>query len=200
MKVILTPDMAEELFRNEGQIKSQNGPYRPQFDPNTKSYKSVIKCWPLKQFKGKFIQEREVIPGMESEVDDIAFAKIEGNKISYKENKIRWRPCFDPIKKTMEPDIYMDNYSLLIYTPNFDNNTIFLTAPALDLLFHKLEEYRIVDSLDFQKRLENKTPWLEFFMKNLDDWFFKYTGICTYVFFDSTSVVKVGKWTNPVLW
>ena len=66
--------MADELLYNEDYIKSQIGAYRPHFNPVTKTYDPVIKCWPLEDFNGQFNQEREVIPGMENEVYDIALA------------------------------------------------------------------------------------------------------------------------------
>lgn len=44
--------MADELLYNEDQIKSQIGVYRPHFNPVTKTYDPVIKCWPIEDFKG----------------------------------------------------------------------------------------------------------------------------------------------------
>ena len=76
MKILLTNSMADELLNNEDQIKNQLGAYRPHYDPITKSYLPVIKCWPLEDFKGDFNQERWVIPGMENEIADIALAIV----------------------------------------------------------------------------------------------------------------------------
>ena len=136
--------MADELLYNEDQIKNQIGAYRPHFNPVTKTYDPVIKCWPLEDFKGQFNQEREVIPGMENEVYDIALATIQDNIIEYKETPVTWN------KGTL------DNYNILIYTPKLDNN--------------------------------------------IDNWFSKYRGICTYIYLVGNSVTKSGKWDNKKYW
>ena len=136
MKVLLTPAMAKELFDNEEMIKAQEGPYRPQYNVALKQFVPVIKCWPLEPFKGNFIQEREVTPGMENEVDDICFAKIEDDKIKYKvidtPTNIKWG------------EGTLDQYNMLIYTPNFNEKTILFSEPTPQALFEKLKEYKIV--------------------------------------------------------
>lgn len=104
--------MADELLYNEDQIKSQIGAYRPHFNPVTKTYDPVIKCWPLEDFNGQFNQEREVIPGMENEVYDIALATIQDDTIEYKETPVTWN------KGTL------DNYNILIYTPKSFNTPL----------------------------------------------------------------------------
>ena len=82
--------MADELLYNEDQIKNQIGAYRPHFNPVTKTYDPVIKCWPLEDFKGQFNQEREVIPGMENEVYDISLETIQDDTIEYKQTSVIW--------------------------------------------------------------------------------------------------------------
>lgn len=188
MKVLLTNAMADELLNNEEQIKSQIGAYRPHYDPFTKSYLPVIKCWPLEDFKGGCNQEREVIPGMETEVDDIALAIIDGNDISYKigENK------FNRDR--------LDNFSILIYTPKFDNETILLTANTLSQLFDKLKEYQIVSDKDLEVRNTGKMAWGAFFFNEIDNWFKKYQGICTYIYLGGNVIMKAGKFDNKKVW
>jgi len=192
MKILLTNAMADELLNNEDQIKSQIGAYRPHYDPVTKSYLPVIKCWPLEDFNGKFNQERDVIPGMETEVDDIALATIQDGVIKYKvidtPTKIKW------------DDGVLDEYSILIYTPNFDNYTIFLTAETLPELFNKLKEYRIVDERDLDERNRGKMAWGAFFSNKIDNWFKKYEGICTYIFLVGDSIRMSGKFGNKKVW
>ena len=188
MKVLLTNSMADELLNNEEQIKNQTGAYRPHFDPTTKSYLPVIKCWPLEDFKGTFNQERDVIPGMENEVDDIAFATIQDDVIKYKESPIR---CNEG---------RLDNYSILIYTPKFDNPTIFLTANTYPELFDKLKEYKIVSDKELELRNTQRMAWNPFFINNIDDWFKRYQGICTYILLGGDSILQAGKFTNKILW
>lgn len=192
MKILLTNAMADELLNNEDQIKSQIGAYRPHYDPFTKSYLPVIKCWPLEDFNGKFNQERDVIPGMETEVDDIALATIQDGVIKYKvidtPTKIKW------------DDGVLDEYSILIYTPKFDNNTIFLTANTLSQLFDKMKEYRIVSDNDLETRRLGKMAWGAFFFNEIDNWFKKYQGICTYIFLNGDKIIKSGRFDNKKLW
>lgn len=192
MKILLTNAMADELLNNEDQIKSQIGAYRPHYDPITKSYLPVIKCWPLEDFNGKFNQERDVIPGMETEVDDIALATIQDGVIKYKvidtPTKIKW------------DDGILDEYSILIYTPKFDNNTIFLTANTLSQLFDKMKEYRIVSDNDLEARRSGKMAWGAFFFNEIDNWFKKYQGICTYIFLNGDKIIKAGRFDNKKLW
>ena len=184
--------MADELLNNEDQIKKQVGAYRPHYDPVTKSYLPVIKCWPLEDFNGKFNQERDVIPGMETEVDDIALATIQDGVIKYKvidtPTKIKW------------DDGVLDEYSILIYTPKFDNNTIFLTANTLSQLFDKMKEYRIVSDNDLETRRSGKMAWGAFFFNEIDNWFKKYQGICTYIFLNGDKIIKAGRFDNKKLW
>ena len=192
MKILLTNAIADELLNNEDQIKSQIGAYRPHYDPVTKSYLPVIKCWPLEDFNGKFNQERDVIPGMETEVDDIALATIQDGVIKYKvidtPTKIKW------------DDGVLDEYSILIYTPKFDNNTIFLTANTLSQLFDKMKEYRIVSDNDLESRRSGKMAWGAFFFNEIDNWFKKYQGICTYIFLNGDKIIKAGRFDNKKLW
>lgn len=192
MKILLTNAMADELLNNEDQIKSQIGAYRPHYDPITKSYLPVIKCWPLEDFNGKFNQERDVIPGMETEVDDIALATIQDGVIKYKvidtPTKIKW------------DDGVLDEYSILIYTPKFDNNTIFLTANTLSQLFDKMKEYRIVSDNDLETRRSGKMAWGAFFFNEIDNWFKKYQGICTYIFLNGDKIIKARRFDNKKLW
>lgn len=188
MKVLLTNAMADELLNNEDQIKSQIGAYRPHYDPITKSYLPVIKCWPLEDFNGNFNQERDVIPSMETEVDDIALATIQDGMIKYKVNPVKWN------------NSTLNSYSILIYTPKFDNETIFLTAETLPELFSKLKEYRIVDERDLDERNRGKMAWGAFFSNKIDDWFKKYEGICTYIFLAGDSIRMSGKFDNKKVW
>jgi hypothetical protein len=200
MKILLTNAMADELLNNEDQIKNQTGAYRPHFDPVTKSYLPVIKCWPLEDFKGTFNQERDVIPGMEGEVDDIAMATIQDGVIRYKLNQNMWKPKFNPVTKEQEPDIHLDNYSILIYTPKFDNETIFFTANNLSQLFDKLKEYQIVSDKDLEERNSGRMSWKAFFFNKIDDWFKKYQGICTYILLEGDSIWQAGKFDNKKEW
>ena len=180
--------MADELVNNEDQIKNQRGAYRPHYDPTTKSYLPVIKCWPLEDFKGTFNQEREVIPGMENEVADIALATIEDDVIIYKFSDYKWYKD------------KLDNYSVIIYTPTFDNNTIFLTANSLPQLFDKLKEYQIVSDKDLEERNRQRMTWDPFFIHNIDNWFKKYHGICTYILLGGDGILQAGKFDNKKLW
>ena len=120
--------MADELLYNEDQIKNQIGAYRPHFNPVTGSYDPVIKCWPIEDFKGKFNQEREVIPGMEN------------------------------------------------------------------------KEYQIVSDTDLEERNRQRMSWNPFIINNIDNWFSKYRGICTYIYLVGNSVTKSGKWDNKKDW
>lgn len=191
MKVLLTPAMAKELYENEDMIKAQKGPYRPHYDVSKKQFVPVIKCWPLEPFKGIFIQEREVIPGMENEVDDICMAKIEDDVISYKvidtPTNIQWE------KGTL------DQYNLIIYTPNFNEKTILLAEPTLQALFEKLKEYKIVGEKEEEERNKGRKSWSVVF-NDLDNWFKRYQGICTYIYLKGDGVMKVGKWDNKKYW
>ena len=180
--------MADELLYNEDQIKSQIGAYRPHFNPVTGSYDPVIKCWPLEDFKGQFNQEREVIPGMENEVYDIALATIQDNIIEYKETPVTWN------KGTL------DNYNILIYTPKLDNKTILITSPNQQDFFDKLKEYQIVSDTDLEERNRQRMSWNPFIINNIDNWFSKYRGICTYIYLVGNSVTKSGKWDNKKYW
>lgn len=189
MKILLTNAMADELLNNEDQIKNQLGAYRPHYDPFTKSYLPVIKCWPLEDFKGTFNQERDVIPGMENEVADIALATIEGNEIVYKFSDYKW------VKDTL------DNYSVLIYTPKFDNNTIFITVNTLPQMWDKLKEYQIVTDKDLEERNSGRMSWEAFFFNKIDNWFnSKYQGICTYILLKGNSIWQTGKFDNKREW
>ena len=194
MKVLLTNAMADELLNNEYQIKNQLGAYRPHYDPFTKSYLPVIKCWPLEDFKGDFNQERDVIPGMEGEVYDIAFATIQDNVIQYKLNNTNWKPFYK------EPEIQLDNFSILIYTPKFDNDTIFISTHTLPELFDKLKEYQIVNDSDLEVKNTARQAWNVFFLENIDNWFKKYQGMCTYILLGGDSIIATGKFDNKKVW
>lgn len=191
MRVLLTPAMARELYENEDMIKAQEGPYRPHYNVMTKQFEPVIKCWPLEPFKGTCIQEREVIPGMENEVDDICMAKIVDDVISYKvidtPTNIQWE------KGTL------DQYNLIIYTPNFNEKTILLAEPTLQALFEKLKEYKIVGEKEEEDRNKGRKSWSVVF-NDLDDWFKRYQGICTYIFITGNEVTSCGKWDNKKYW
>lgn len=191
MKVLLTPAMAKELYENEDMIKSQEGPYRPQYNVMTKQFEPVIKCWPLEPYDGKFIQEREVIPGMENEVDDICMAKIEENNIRYKvlDTKIR----VDWAEDTL------DIYNLIIYTPKFNEKTILLKGSTLPELFGKLKEYKIVGEKEEEDRNKGRKSWSVVF-NDIDEWFKRYQGICTYIFITGDKVTGCGKWDNIKYW
>ena len=183
--------MADELLNNEEQIKKQVGAYRPHYDPFTKSYLPVIKCWPLEDFNGKFNQEREVIPGMENEVDDICLAKIDGDKMEYKVRDTKFYKKWDEVK--------LDEHTVIIYTPKFDEDTIVLTAPTLGELFDKLKEYNIVGEKEENERNSGRMTWFVVF-NNIDKWFERYQGYCTYFFLNKDKVVAAGKWDNKKVW
>ena len=188
MKILLTNSMADELLNNEDQIKNQLGAYRPHYDPFTMSYMPVIKCWPLEDFKGDFNQERFVIPGMENEVADIALATIQDDVIEYKESPVIWK------KGTL------DNYNILIYTPKLDNKTILITAMNQRELFDKLKEYQIVSDADLEERNRQRMAWDPFIINNIDKWFSKYQGICTYIYLVGDGIAAAGKWDNKKEW
>ena len=198
MKVILTPNMAKELLENEEMIKKQEGPYRPQYRTSVvpipglslvkKEYVPVIKNWPLEEYKGGEIQQREVIPGMESEVDDICMAKIDNGTISYKVNEWKWYPSYNPFTRVMEIPQKLLNHSIIIYTPTFKDDTIFLTADTLNELYKRMKTYNIVN--------ENEGDNFD----NIDKWFEKYQGICTYILLEGENVVKCGKFENKKYW
>ena len=196
MKVILTPNMAKELLENEEMIKKQEGPYRPQYRASVipganlpvMGYVPVIKNWPLEEYKGGEIQQREVIPGMESEVDDICMAKIDNGTISYKVNEWKWYPSYNPFTRVMEIPQKLLNHSIIIYTPTFKNDTIFLTASTLNELYKRMKTYNIVN--------ENEGDNFD----NIDKWFEKYQGICTYILLEGENVVKCGKFENKKYW
>ena len=198
MKVILTQDMANELLTNEELIKKQEGPYRPRFNPHTKMFEPVIKCFPLEPFTGEFPQERLVTPGMENEVSDIALATIDEGKISYKETPYSWRPGYNAFTRSMEPDIYMRKYSILIYRPDFAEKTIFLTADQLGGLYAQLKEHRVVGIKEDNEVLGKKV-FKEHF-EHIDEWFQKFQGICTYILFEGDSIWKAGKFDNKKYW
>ena len=199
MKVILTPNMAKELLENEQMIKNQEGPYRPHFNPQTKKYESVIKCWPLEEYAGGEIQQREVIPGMESEVDDICMAKIDNGTISYKINQWRWYPSFNPFTKIWDPPQKLLNHSLIVYTPTFENDTIFLTAETLCALYEMMKTYRLVTESEDAERNKGRKSMAAHF-NSIDKWFEKYQGICTYILLEGENVVKCGKFENKKYW
>ena len=208
MKVILTPNMARELLENEQLIKNQEGPYSPQFRVKgvipgvnlpVMGYVPVIKCWPLEPLTGKFPQEREVIPGMEDEVDDICMAKIDKGTISYKVNRFRWNPSFNPFTKVMESATKLDAHSILIYTPTFENDTIFLSAPTLNQLYEKMREYHIVNDTEDEDRKKGRMSMASHF-NSIDEWFKKFQGICTYILFEGEDVVKCGTFENKRYW
>lgn len=191
MKVLLTPAMAKELYENEDMIKSQEGPYRPHYDVMQKKFVPVIKCWPLEPFEGKFIQEREVIPGMENEVDDICLAKIVDDKITYK--------VIDTPTNIEWGEDTLDIYNLIIYTPNFNERTLILKGSTLPELFNKMKEYKIVGEKEEEERNKGRIAWFTFF-NNMDDWFKRYQGICTYIYIEGNNVSRVGKWDNKKYW
>lgn len=209
MKVILTPNMAKELLENEEMIKKQEGPYRPQYRasvipvPGTtlikREYVPVIKNWPLEEYKGGEIQQREVIPGMEAEVDDICMAKIDEGTISYKINKWRWYPSFNPFTKVADPPQKLLEYSIIIYTPTFENDTIFLTAGTLNELYEMMKENHIVNEKEDQERTNGRKSMAAHF-ESIDKWFDKYQGICTYILLKGENVVKCGKFENKKYW
>lgn len=198
MKVILTPNMAKELLENEEIIKKQEGPYRPQYRASVvpipglnlvkKEYVPVIKNWPLEEYKGGEIQQRDVIPGMESEVDDICMAKIDNGTISYKVNEWKWYPSFNAFTRVGDPPQKLLNHSIIIYTPTFKDDTIFLTADTLNELYERMKTYHIVN--------ENEGDNFD----NIDKWFQKYQGICTYILLEGENVVKCGKFENKKYW
>ena len=191
MKVLLTNAMADELLNNEEQIKKQVGAYRPHYDPATKSYLPVIKCWPLEDFNGKFNQERDVIPGMENEVDDICLAKIDGDKMEYKVRDTKFYKKWDEAR--------LDEYTIIIYTPKFNEDTIVLTSPTLGELFMKLKEYNIVGDKEENERNNDRMSWGVVF-NNIDKWFERYQGYCTYFFLNKDKVVAAGKFDNKKVW
>ena len=190
--------MAKELLENEEMIKKQEGPYRPQYRTSVvpipglslvkKEYVPVIKNWPLEEYKGGEIQQREVIPGMESEVDDICMAKIDNGTISYKVNEWKWYPSYNPFTRVMEIPQKLLNHSIIIYTPTFKDDTIFLTADTLNELYKRMKTYNIVN--------ENEGDNFD----NIDKWFEKYQGICTYILLEGENVVKCGKFENKKYW
>ena len=188
--------MAKELLENEEMIKKQEGPYRPQYRASVipgvnlpvMGYVPVIKNWPLEEYKGGEIQQREVIPGMESEVDDICMAKIDNGTISYKVNEWKWYPSYNPFTRVMEIPQKLLNHSIIIYTPTFKDDTIFLTADTLNELYKRMKTYNIVN--------ENEGDNFD----NIDKWFEKYQGICTYILLEGENVVKCGKFENKKYW
>ena len=202
MKVLLTPAMAQELYDNEDMIKAQEGLYRPQFrsrilSPSpgvtvvSKEYVPVIKVWPLEKFNGKFIQEREVIPGLEDEVDDICMAKIEDDHIKYK--------VLDSKTRVEWAEDTLDIYNLIIYTPNFNEKTILLKGSTLPARFDKLKEYKIVGEKEEEDRNRGRKSWGVVF-NDIDEWFKRYQGICTYIFITGDKVTGCGKWDNKKYW
>lgn len=201
MKVILTPDMAKELLENEQMIKNQEGPYRPKFNTMTRMYEPVIKCWPLEEYKGGEIQQRDVIPGMENDVDDICMAKIDTDTktISYKLNAWKWYPSFNPFTKVMDLPAVMKDYSILIYTPTFENQTIFLTGSTLYELKDEMKEYHIIPEKADEERKKQRMS-VGVFFDAIDEWFQKYQGICTYILFKGDNVIKCGKFDNKKYW
>lgn len=192
MKVLLTPAMAQELYDNEDMIKAQEGPYRPQYNVTLKQFVPVIKCWPLEPFDGKFLQEREVIPGMENEVDDICMAKID------EDDNIEYKVINTPTNIQWEKD-KLDIYNLIIYTPNFNEKTILLKGSTLPELFCKLKEYKIVGEKEEEDRNKGRKAWYVVF-NDIDEWFKKYQGICTYIFITGNKVTGCGKWDNKKYW
>ena len=180
-------------------IKNQECPYRPRYNPVTKKYESVIKCWPLEEYAGGETQQRDVIPGMESEVDDICMAKIDNGTISYKVNTRKWYPSFNPFTKVMDPPAVMKDYSILIYTPTFENPTIFLTGSTLYELKDSLKEYHIISEKDDEERKKQRMS-VGVFFDGIDEWFQKYQGICTYILFKGDNVIKAGKFENKKYW
>ena len=190
--------MAKELLENEQMIKNQEGPYRPQFNPVTRMYEPVIKCWPLTEYSGGNAQQRGVIPGMENEVDDICMAKIDNGTISYKVNRVKWCPSFNPFTRVMEQALKMRAHSILVYTPTFENDTIFLTADSLDELYDSMREYHIVNETEDNDRKNGKEISEHF--QSIDDWFKKFQGICTYILFEGEDVVRCGKFDNKKYW
>lgn len=190
--------MAKELLENEQMIKNQEGPYRPQFNPVTRKYEPVIKCWPLTEYSGGNAQQRGVIPGMENEVDDICMAKIDNGTISYKVNRVKWCPSFNPFTRVIEQAPKMRAHSILVYTPTFENDTIFLTADGLDELYDGMREYHIVNETEDNDRKNGKE--ISEHLQSIDDWFKKFQGICTYILFEGEDVVKCGKFDNKKYW
>lgn len=198
MKAIFNQFMAAELLTNEEMIKNQTGPYRPRFNPRTRMFEPVIKCFPLEPFKGNFPQEREVTPGMENEVDDIAIAKIADGKITYKVNDHSWYPVFNPFTNSREA-LPLKEYSVMIYHPNMTKDTIFITEDTLGELFSKLKEFQVVSETDEEARIKGRMSYPALF-ENIDDWFKKYQGICTYILFKGDSIWKCGKFDNKKYW
>ena len=208
MKVILNQYMANELLVNEDMIRNQTGPYSPQFRVKgvipgvnlpVMGYVPVIKCFPFEPFTGQFPQEREVTPGMENEVEDIALAIIDEGKIRYQESKDIWKPGYNAFTNREDPDIYMKNYSILIYRPDLSEKTIFMTSDNLGVLFNQLKEYKIVGEIEEKERSKGRMSYAALF-ENIDNWFKKFQGVCTYILFKGDSIWKAGKFENKVYW
>ena len=207
MKVILNQYMANELLVNEDMIRKQEGPYRPQFRVKgvipgvnlpVMGYVPVIKCFPFEPLTGQFPQERVVTPGMENEVEDISLAIIDEGKIRYQESKDIWKPGYNAFTKEVDPDIYMKDYSVMIYRPDLTEKTIFMTSDDLGVLFNQLKEYKIVGDKEEEERSKGKS--YDVLFENIDDWFKKYQGVCTYILFKGDSIWKTGTFENKTYW
>lgn len=185
MQIVLTPDMANELLKNEDDIKNEKGAYRPQFNPVSKSFVPVIACWPLEDFKGKFDQVRLVKKGYEDQVDDIAIMKIDNGKVEYKVNKCRWEPTRDPRKG--DKDISLQDYSIYIYEPTFNNDAYFITCESFSDLVDELKKYHI----DVKT---SESVNVGIVIKSIQEAFKRYEGICTYILFCGEYVIDCGTW------
>lgn len=108
--------------------------------------------------------------------------------IEYKETPVIWK------KGTL------DNYNILIYTPKLDNKTILITSPNQKDFFDKLKEYQIVSDTDLEERNRARMAWDPFIINNIDKWFSKYQGICTYIYLVGDGIAAAGKWDNKKEW
>ena len=99
----------------------------------------------------------------------------------------------------MDLPAVMKDYSILIYTPTFENQTIFLTGSTLYELKDEMKEYHIIPEKADEERKKQRMS-VGVFFDAIDEWFQKYQGICTYILFKGDNVIKCGKFDNKKYW
>lgn len=198
MRVLLIWKTANELKTFENDIKNHTGAYRPRLQDvqvanvsgmpiympiHKKEWVNPISCWPFEDDnKSEFIQEQIVKEGCESEVDDVCFAKIDGNTITYKVSDMKFAEPFE-----------MKEWTMFILNPdgNYKDPVLVKNEDSLKSLMENLKEYRIGLNNVYKDDIG-----LDECKMVLDKEFNKLRGCATFILLHNGHMVHTCHWDN----
>ena len=194
MRALLIWKDINELKTFENDIKNNTGAYRPQLHTIPvgnmfgvqlfkKEWVNPVSCWPFEDDnQSEFIQEQIVKKGCESEVDDVCFAKIEGNTIRYKVSDMRFA---EPLE--------MKEWTMFILNPDgsYKDPVLVQNTDSLKSLMENIKEYRMGLSNVYKDDIG-----LEECKMILDKEFSKLRGYATFILLHNGHMVHTGTWND----